>query len=100
MGLFYIDDLQKQTLRVGLLLIDMFTKHGCGNHLINDETGLITQTVPMFFKGRGHSIAHHGTGGRPNFSEKRRTYKNMFHKRAEAHEMKEKQNTPWADHNH
>ena len=125
MDLFFINDLEKQKYRVGLLMIDIFTKYmvvvpisskGEGDisagmieafkkmngkpELLytDDETALNTQAIQDYLKEQG--IAHHRTRGHPNFSERAiRTYKDMLYKRVEADEKKGKQNIQWIDYN-
>ena len=125
MDLFFINDLEKQKFRVGLLMIDIFTKYmvvvpikskGEGDiaagmiEALNkmkgkpellytdDETALNTQAIQDYLKEQG--IAHHRTRGHPNFSERAiRTYKDMLYKRVEADEKKGKQNIQWIDYN-
>ena len=125
MDLFFINDLEKQKFKVGLLMIDIFTKYmvvvpikskGEGDisagmiEALNkmkgkpellytdDETALNTQAIQDYLKEEG--IAHHRTRGHPNFSERAiRTYKDMLYKRVEADEKKGKQNIQWIDYN-
>ena len=125
MDLFFINDLEKQKFRVGLLMIDIFTKYmvvvpisskGEGDiasgmmealkkmngkpELLytDDETALNTQAIQDYLKEQG--IAHHRTRGHPNSSERAiRTYKDMLYKRVEADEKKGKENIQWIDYN-
>ena len=125
MDLFFINDLEEQKFRVGLLMIDIFTKYmvvvpilskGEGDiasgmmealkkmngkpELLytDDETALNTQAIQDYLKEQG--IAHHRTRGHPNFSERAiRTYKDMLYKRVEADEKKGKENIQWIDYN-
>ena len=125
MDLFFINDFEKQKFRVGLLMIDIFTKYmvvvpisskGEGDiasgmmealkkmngkpELLytDDETALNTQAIQDYLKEQG--IAHPRTRGHPNFSERAiRTYKDMLYKRVEADEKKGKENIQWIDYN-
>ena len=125
MDLFFINDLENQKFRVGMLMIDIFTKYMVvvpikskgegdiasgmieGLKKINgkpellytdDETALNTQAIQDYLKEQG--IAHHRTRGHPNFSERAiRTYKDMLYKRNEADEKKGKENIQWIGYN-
>ena len=125
MDLFFINDLEKQKFKVGLLMIDIFTKYMVvipiksksegdiaagmieGLYKMNgkpellytdDETALNTQAIQDYLKEQG--IAHHRTRGHPNFSERAiRTYKDMLYKRVDADEKKGKENIQWIDYN-
>ena len=125
MDLFFINDLEKQKFKVGLLMIDIFTKYMVvipiksksegdiaagmieGLNKMNgkpellytdDETALNTQAIQDYLKEQG--IAHHRTRGHPNFSERAiRTYKDMLYKRVDADEKKGKTNIQWIDYN-
>ena len=125
MDLFFINDLENQKFRVGMLMIDIFTKYMVvvpikskgegdiasgmieGLKKINgkpellytdDETALNTQAIQDYLKEQG--IAHHRTRGHPNFSERAiRTYKDMLYKRIEADEKKGKENIQWIGYN-
>ena len=102
---FFINDLEK--LRVGLLMIDNFTKYmvvtpisskGEGNiaagmmeamKKLNGKPELLytddktRQAIQDYVKEEG--IAHHRTRGHPSFSKRAiRTYKDMSYKRVEA----------------
>ena len=122
---FFKNDLENQKFRVGMLMIDIFTKYmvvvpikskGEGDiasgmieglkkmngkpELLytDDETALNTQAIQDYLKEEG--IAHHRTRGHPNFSERAiRTYKDMLYKRIEADEKKGKENIQWIDYN-
>ena len=125
MDLFFINDLENQKFRVGLLMIDIFTKYmvvvpikskGEGDiaagmmegfkkmkgkpELLytDDETALNTKAIQDYLNEEG--IAHHRTRGHPNFSERAiRTYKDMLYKRVEADEKKGNENIQWIDYN-
>ena len=125
MDLFFKNDLENQKFRVGMLMIDIFTKYMVvvpikskgegdiasgmieGLKKINgkpellytdDETALNTQAIQDYLKEQG--IAHHRTRGHPNFSERAiRTYKDMLYKRIEADEKKGKENIQWIGYN-
>ena len=123
MDLLKINDLENQKFRVGMLMIDIFTKYmvvvpikskGEGDIasgmieglkkmngkpellFTDDETALNTQAIQDYLKEQG--IAHHRTRGHPNFSERAiRTYKDMLYKTIEADEKKGKENIQWID---
>ena len=125
MDLFFINDLENQKFRVGMLMIDIFTKYmvvipiksknegDVASGMIeglnkmkgkpellytDDESALNTQAIQDFLKEKG--IGHHRTRGHPNFSERAiRTYKDMLYKRIEADEKKGKENIQWIDYN-
>ena len=125
MDLFFINDLEEQKFRVGLLMIDIFTKYmvevpisskgegdiasgmmealkkmnGKPELLYTDnETALNPQAIQDYLKEQG--IAHRRTRGHPNFSERAiRTYKDMLYKRVEADEKRGKENIQWIGYN-
>ena len=107
MDFFKINDLENQKFKVGLLMVDIFTKYmvvvpiaskGEGDiasgmmealremngkpELLytDDEAALNTPAIQDHLKEEG--IVHHRTRGHPNFSERAiRTYKDMLYKR-------------------
>ena len=118
-------DLKRQKFRIGLVLIDVFSKYATvipikskeppdvlagimeglqkmGDKpelFYSDEEGsLYSKTVIEFLEGE--KIEIHRTRGHPAFAERFiRTYKDMLFKRAEADEKKGKQNIQWIDYN-
>ena len=121
--LFFINDLEKQKVKVGALMIDVFSKYmvvipinsesegdvasalmegfkkmgGFPKILYtDDETALSTPAIQDYLKE--HNIEHHRTRGHPNFSERAiRSFKNMLYKRIEADEKKNKKGLQWTD---
>ena len=126
LDLFFISkkDLKRQKFRIGLVLIDVFSKYATvipikskeppdvlagimeglqkmGDKpelFYSDEEGsLYSKTVIEFLGGK---IEIHRTRGHPAFAERFiRTYKDMLFKRVEADEKKGKQNIQWIDYN-
>ena len=125
LDLFFIskNDLDNQKYRIGLLLIDVFSrkavvvpiaskqpaditagimealnKMGGKPKLIysDDEGSLNTQDLFDFFKDEG--IQNYKTRGHPHFAERFiRTFKDMLFKRVDADEKKGKVNIQWID---
>ena len=125
LDLFFIstNDLDNQKYRIGLLLIDVFSrkavvvpiaskqpaditagimealnKMGGTPKLIysDDEGSLNTQDLVDFFKDEG--IQNYKTRGHPHFAERFiRTFKDMLFKRVDADEKKGKVNIQWVD---
>ena len=125
LDLFFIskNDLDNQKYRIGLLLIDVFSrkavvvpiaskqpaditagimealnKMGGKPKLIysDDEGSLNTQDLVDFFKDEG--IQNYKTRGHPHFAERFiRTFKDMLFKRVDADEKKGKVNIQWVD---
>ena len=127
LDLFFIskNDLENQKFRIGLVLIDIFSKYATvipikskeppdmlagimeglqkmgdnPNMFYGDEEGsLYSKTVIEYLEGE--KIEIHRTRGHPAFAERFiRTYKDMLFKRVEADEKKGKQNIQWIDYN-
>ena len=125
--LFFISkkDLKRQKFRIGLVLIDIFSKYATvipikskeppdvlagileglqkmgdkPKMFYSDEEGsLYSKTVIEYLEGE--KIEIHRTRGHPAFAERFiRTYKDMLFKRVEADEKKGKQNIQWIDYN-
>ena len=123
MDLFFINDLDEQKFRVGVLMIDVFDKFmyvvpikskqdgdvasgmiECLNKMgkkpeiiyTDDEGALNKEAIQKYSKDE--NIEHHRTRAHPNFSERAiRTFKDMLYKRVEADEKKNKQNIQWPD---
>ena len=125
LDLFFIstNDLDNQKYRIGLLLIDVFSrkaavvpiaskqpaditagimeglnKMGGKPKLIysDDEGSLNAQDLVDFFKDEG--IQNYKTRGHPHFAERFiRTFKDMLFKRVDADEKKGKANIQWVD---
>ena len=123
MDLFFINDLDEQKFRVGMLMIDVFDKfmhvvpirgkkeedlasgvivclHKMGKKpeiiYTDDETALSTEAIQKCLKDE--NIEHHRTRAHPNFSERAiRTFKDMLYRRVEADEKRGKQNIQWPD---
>ena len=123
MDLFFINDLDEQKFRVGVLMIDVFDKFmyvvpikskqegdvasgmiECLNKMgkkpeiiyTDDEGALNKEAIQKYLKDE--NIEHHRTRAHPNFSERAiRTFKDMLYKRVEADEKKNKQNIQWPD---
>ena len=124
--LFFINDLENQKFKVGMVIIDTFSRYAVvipikskgegdvASGLIeglnkfehkpqiiysDDEKALSTEAMKTYLKEQ--NIEHHITRGHANFSERFiRTYKNMLYKRIEADEKKEKENIQWIDYNY
>ena len=123
MDLLFINDLDEQKLRVGVLMIDVFDKFmyvvpikskqegdvasgmiECLNKMAKkpeithtaDEGALNKEAIQKYLKDE--NIKHHGTRAHPNFSERAMgTFKDMLYRRVEADEKKGKQNIQWPD---
>ena len=123
MDLFFINDLDEQKFRVGVLMIDVFDKFmyvvpikskqegdvasgmiECLNKMgkkpeiiyTDDEGALNKEAIQKYLKDE--NIEHHRTRAHPNFSEGAiRTFKDMLYRRVEADEKKGKQNIQWPD---
>ena len=123
--MFFINDLPNQKFKVGMVLIDIFTRYSTvipikskqppdilaevmeglqkmkskpeGIH--SDEEGsLYDKTVEDYFKDEG--IELYRTRGHPNFAERFiRTYKDMLYKRVEKAEKEGKEHIQWIDYN-
>ena len=123
--LFFIskNDLENQKFRIGLVLIDIFSKYATvipikskeppdmlagimegpqkmgdkPKMFYSDEEGsLYSKTVIEYLEGE--KIEIHRTRGHPAFAERFiRTYKDMLFKRVEADEKKGKSNIQWTD---
>ena len=127
LDLFFIskNDLEHQKFRIGLVLIDIFSKYATvipikskeppdmlagimeglqkmgdkPKMFYSDEEGsLYSKTVIEYLEGE--KIEIHRTRGHPAFAERFiRTYKDMLFKRVEADEKKGKENIQWIDYN-
>ena len=127
LDLFFIskNDLENQKFRIGLVLIDIFSKYATvipikskeppdvlagimeglqkmgdkPKMFYSDEEGsLYSKTVIEYLEGE--KIEIHRTRGHPAFAERFiRTYKDMLFKRVEADEKKGKQSIQWIDYN-
>ena len=118
--LFFISkgDLENQKFRIGLVLIDIFSKYatvipikskeppdvlagimeGPKMFYSDEEGSLYSKTVIECLEGE--KIEIHRTRGHPAFAERFiRTYKDMLFKRVDADEKKGKQNIQWIDYN-
>ena len=121
--LFFINDLEKQPMRVGALCIDIFSKYmtvvpiqsksegDVASALIesfknmggtpkllytDDETALNTKSIQDYLKEK--KIQHHTTRGHPSFAERGiKSFKDQLYKRVEADEKKGKQTIDWRD---
>lgn len=125
--LFFINDLEKQNYRVGMIIIDTFSRYmviipikskGEGDvaaGLIeglnkfdkrpkiiysDDEKALSTDAIQKYLKDEG--IHHHITRGHANFSERAiRSFKDMLYKRIDNDLKKDKtKNIQWTDYIH
>ena len=121
--LFFINDLENQKFKVGMVIIDTFSRYAVvvpiksksegdvASGLIeglnkfdekpqiiysDDEKALSTDAMKKYFQEQ--NIEHHITRGHANFSERFiRTFKDMLYKRIEADEKKGKENIEWID---
>ena len=119
--LFFINDMEDQKFRVGMLTIDVFdkfmhvvpikgkTEEDLASGIIeslnkmgkkpkvvytDDEGALSKEAIQTYFKEQ--NIQHHITRAHPNFSERAiRTFKDLLYRRVEADEKKGKQNIQW-----
>ena len=126
MDLFFINDLDEQKFRVGMLMIDVFDKFmhvvplrgkkeedlasgmiECLNKMgkkpeiiyTDDEGAMNKEAIQKYLKDE--NIEHHRTRAHPNFSERAiRTFQDMLYKRIEADEKKAKDNIQWTDYIH
>ena len=126
MDLFFINDLEDQKFKVGMIMIDVFDKfmhvvaikskneedlasgmieclHKMGKKpkilYTDDEGALSKEAIQTYLKEQ--KIEHHRTRAHANFSERAiRTFKDMLYKRVEADEKKGKSNIQWADYIH
>ena len=125
LDLFYINDIPNQQFKVGMVVIDIFTRYSTAipikskqppdilagvmeglqkmkrkpEGIYSDEEGsLYNKTVEDYFKGEG--IELYRTRGHPNFAERFiRTYKDMLYKRVEKDDKEGKENIQWIDYN-
>ena len=125
--LFFIskNDLEKQKFRIGLVLVDIFSKYAAvipikskeppdvlagimeGLHKMGDKPKMFYSdeegslySKPIIEYLEGEKIEIHRTRGHPAFAERFiRTYKDMRFKRVEADEKKGKENIQWIDYN-
>ena len=123
MDLFFINDLENQKFRVGVIMIDVFSRFmqvapikskdeaniasgmietmnkmgGKPKILFTDDEGALnTTSIQDYLKEQG--IQHHRTRAHANHSERAiRTFKDMLYKRVEADERKGKRNIQWND---
>ena len=126
MDLFFINDLEGQKFKVGMLMIDVFDKfmhvvaikgkkeedlasgmieclHKMGKKpkiiYTDDEGALSKEAIQTYLKEQ--KIERHRTRAHANFSERAiRTFKDMLYKRVEADEKKGKSNIQWTDYIH
>ena len=119
MDLFFINDLDNQKFRVGVLMIDIFDKfmhvvaikgkkeedlasgmieclHKMGKKpkiiFTDDEAAMNKEAI------QEKNIEHHRTRAHPNFSERAiRTFKDLLYRRVEADQKKGKDNIQWTD---
>ena len=126
MDLFFINDLEDQKFKVGMIMIDVCDKfmhvvaikgkkeedlasgmieclHKMGRNpkilYTDDEGALSKEAVQTYLKEQ--KIEHHRTRAHANFSERAiRTFKDMLYKRVEADEKKGKNNIQWTDYIH
>ena len=124
--LFFINDMENQKFRVGMLTIDVFDKfmhvvpisgkteedlasgiieciHKMGKKpnivYTDDEGALSKESIQTYFKEQ--NIEHHITRAHPNFTERAiRTFKDLLYRRVEADEKKGKENVQWIDYIH
>ena len=123
MDLFFINDMDEQKFRVGMLMIDVFDKFMCvvpikgkkeedlASGMIeclnkmgkkpemiytDDEGAMNKEAIQKYLKDE--NIEHHRTRAHPNFSERAiRTFKDLLYRTVEADEKKGKQNIQWPD---
>ena len=123
MDLFFINDLQDQKFRVGMLMSDIFDKfmhvvaiegkkeedlasgmieclHKMGKKpkiiLTDDEAAMNKEAIQKYLQEQ--NIEHHRTRAHPNFSERAiRTFKDLLYRRVDADEKKGKNNIQWTD---
>ena len=123
MDLFFINDLEDQKFRVGMLMIDIFDKfmhvvaikgkkeedlasgmieclHKMGKKpkliYTDDEGATNKEAIQKYLQEQ--NIEHHRTRAHPNFSERAiRTFKDLLYRRVEADQKKGKNNIQWTD---
>ena len=123
MDLFFINDLEDQKFRVGMLMIDIFDKfmhvvaikgkkeedlasgmieclHKMGKKpkiiYTDDEGAMNKEAIQKYLQEQ--NIEHHRTRAHPNFSERAiRTFKDLLYRRVEADQKKGKNNIQWTD---
>ena len=123
MDLFFINDLKNQKFKVGVIMIDVFSRFmvvvpikskdegniaagmiealnkmgGKPKILFTDDEGALnTKSIQDYLEKE--DIQHHRTRAHANHSERAiRTFKDMLYKRVEADEKKGKQNIQWTD---
>ena len=123
MDLFFINDLDNQKFRVGMLMIDIFDKFmhvvaikgkkeedlasgmiECLNKMgkkpkiiyTDDEGAMNKEAIQKYLQEQ--NIEHHRTRAHPNFSERAiRTFKDLLYRRVEADQKKGKNNIQWTD---
>ena len=126
MDLFFINDLEDQKFKVGMIMIDVFDKfmhvvatkgkkeedlasgmleclHKMGKKpkmiYTHDEGALSKEAIQTYLKEQ--KIELHRTRAHANFSERAiRTFKDILYKRVEADEKKGKSNIQWTDYIH
>ena len=123
MDLFFINDLEDQKFRVGMLMIDIFDKfmhvvaikgkkeEDLASGMIeclhkmekkpkiiytDDEGAMNKKAIHKYLQEQ--NIEHHRTRAHPNFSERAiRTFKDLLYRRVEADQKKAKDNIQWTD---
>ena len=123
MDLFFINDLDNQKFKVGMLMIDIFDKfmhvvaiqgkkeedlasgmieclHKMGKKpkiiYTDDEGAMNKEAIQKYLQEQ--NIEHHRTRAHPNFSERAiRTFKDLLYRRVEADQKKGKNNIQWTD---
>ena len=123
MDLFFVNDLEDQKFRVGMLMIDIFDefmhvvaiqgkkeedlasgmieclhKMGKKTKIIytDDEGAMNKEAIQKYLQEQ--NIEHHRTRAHPNFSERAiRTFKDLIYRRVEADQKKGKNNIQWPD---
>ena len=126
MDLLFINDLEDQKFKVGMIMIDVFDKfmhvvaingkkeedlasgmieclHKMGKKpkiiYTDDEGALSKEAIQTYLTEQ--NIEHHRTRAHANFSERAiRTFKDMLYKRVEADQKKGKSNIQWTDYIH
>ena len=121
--IFFINDLEDQKFRVGMLMIDIFDKFmhvvaikgkkeedlasgmiECLNKMgkkpkiiyTDDEGAMNKEAIQKYLQEQ--NIEHHRTRAHPNFSERAiRTFKDLLYRRVEADQKKGKNNIQWTD---
>ena len=123
MDLFFINDLDNQKFKVGMIKIDIFDKfmhvvaiqgkkeedvasgmieclHKMGKKpkiiYADDEGAMNKEAIQKYLQEQ--NIEHHRTRAHPNFSERAiRTFKDLLYRRVEADQKKGKNNIQWTD---